>query len=435
MALVLIFSDLSNILINLGFNTAIVQDDQIDPQGVHSIFWINSLTGLILMGLLFMFAPPLAHFFEEPVLQSLFMAISVVYFLFSLELVPKALLEKRLDYKSIAIVETTATIISRIIAILLALWGYGVWALIWQLLINSFLTVVLLWVFSNWRPKLTFNWHHIRRTSKFSGSIFYSHILQMITRSLDRFLIGKHISKSTLGLYDKSETLSSIPRRNASGILLSIVFAAFAKIKDQPKTIKKHYLQIMKYIVLINYPIMIGLLVATDVFVYVLFGQQWMEMVSFLRIFAVGMLFSSFNSLLGSLFLARGMSKMIVKDTTIREITLIAGILIGFQWGAIGIAYGIAIAQFFNFLLTIHHGKEVAFVSIKNQLLNIKPFFLASCAMGSILFLFNTITPESLNIYLLLLLNILLGGITYFILLHLQHDQTIKELINFIKKK
>ena len=432
MALVLIFSDLSNIIINLGYNTAIIQDDKIDQQGIHSIFWLNTITGISLMLLLIFFAPSLAIFFEEPALKLLFIGMSTVYFLFSLELVPKALLEKSLDYKSITIAESTATVISSVVAIILAYMGAGVWALIWQLITNTFLTVILLWKFAKWKPIFTFSWYHIRRTGKFSRSIFYSHILQMTKKSLDRFLLGKYSSKSTLGLYDKGESFASIPQRNASGILLSVVLSAFAKHKNHPEVLKKYYLQIMKYIVLVNYPIMIGLFVIADIFVYTLFGEQWMGMVPFLRIFAIVMFFSSFNSLLGSLFLARGMSKMVIKDTTIREGLLVIAILIGFNWGALGMAYAIAIARFFNFLLTLHHGREVAFVSVKNQLQNIKPFFIASCIMGCSLFLINSTILNHTAPYLTLFLDVTVGATVYIGLLQAQHDNTIRELIKFL---
>lgn len=434
-SMVLVFSSLSTLLIDFGYRTAIIQRSNLTAEDLSSIFWLNLGLGLFFTSLLYLFAPKIATIYDEPKVIPIAQAIAFLYLTLSLYMVPKALLEKQLDFKSITIAETSGSVISSIAALVLAYANYGVWALVALQLIKHFWILVIIWFKAKWRPMLVFKTRSIREIGKFSTSVLYSSFLYYLSVNVDRFLIGKQIGKTEVGLYDKSFTLAAMPKRNMSQLILSVLFSSFSKIQTEQEKIKKIYLLAMRIIAFLNFPLMIGILVSTRPFVLVIFGEHWLPMISFLQIFSVVLIFNSFSTLLGSIILAKGENLLIKKDATIRQGVIILGAVLGVSGGSLGVAFGILIASIFNFVLTLHHAHLSTSLLPKNQLKNIQTIFFGSVFMGITIHFIQPTFSQFFSTFWLLISNILLGCGIYFGYLYWKKDNTIKELHQILTKQ
>ena len=132
--MVLFFAGLATLLVDQGMGAAIIQNKGLEARHLDSIFCLNIFFGVLVAGALSIASPLIASFYHEPILRPLTMWVSLNYLINSLSVVPNALMAKRMEFKRLAIIETIAVVISGSVGIFLALRGFGVWSLVWQML-------------------------------------------------------------------------------------------------------------------------------------------------------------------------------------------------------------------------------------------------------------------------------------------------------------
>ena len=158
LAMVVVFTNLVMIFRDFGLTAALIQRKGFIEEHLSSCFWINILTGLLLAFLLAALAPAIAYFYGGDRLTIIIMVLASTFFISSFGIVQTALFTKELNFKPLAIIEILAVAISGTIAVILAFYEFGVWSLVWQQVISSFVIVILLWSFSSWKPNILFKW-------------------------------------------------------------------------------------------------------------------------------------------------------------------------------------------------------------------------------------------------------------------------------------
>lgn len=181
-AMITVFSNFSEILIDFGFKSSIVQHKDVSSTDLSSIFWLTLGVGCLLTILLSLFSGVVANIYDEPKLIPLTIFISFSFIFTALSVVQTALFNKELDFKSLATRNLIAVLISGIVAIILGFLDYGEWAIAIQLVLNSFLSAALIWQMSDWVPGLTFQLSSIKKYFGLSSALF-------INSSLNYFLL------------------------------------------------------------------------------------------------------------------------------------------------------------------------------------------------------------------------------------------------------
>ena len=158
--MVLIFSGFANLFNDMGFSDALIQKQDVNDRHFSSVFWLNLFIALLMMALLALGAPLLASFFNQPELTPLARLLSINFLIGSLVIVIRAKLTRSMDFRTLSVIEIIAALASGILGIVLALLGFGVYALVAQILgMTAFLTV-LIWLSSDWRPSWLFSFCH-----------------------------------------------------------------------------------------------------------------------------------------------------------------------------------------------------------------------------------------------------------------------------------
>jgi PST family polysaccharide transporter len=194
----------ANLFAELGLSAALVQQSDIKQDQLSSVFWFNFSAGVFLCILFILVAPLIAKFYNEPILIPMTMILSSNFLLSSFNIVQNTLLTKDLNFRLLSIIEISAVGISGIIAVVMAVSGYGVWSLVAQSIILSFITAVLLWKMHRWRPNFTFKWKTIRSLLGFSSSLLGTKVLNYWVRNIDYILIGRFIGTRPLGIYNRA---------------------------------------------------------------------------------------------------------------------------------------------------------------------------------------------------------------------------------------
>ena len=393
--MILVFTGFANIFTDLGFGSAIIQKKDVSQEHYSSVFWLNIGTGFVLMMVFIGLSPLIGKFYGESVLVPLTMVTSSNFLIGSFGIVQTSILKKDIDFKKIALINMTALLISGIAGISMAFMGLGVWSLVWQSILLSFIQVIILWFVTAWRPSLSFNKKAVKELIPFSINLLGFTSINYWLRNGDNLLIGKVLGDGALGIYSKAYSIMLLPLRTVSSTISRVMFPAFSSIQEDRQRIARAYLTITRTIALITFPMMIGLWVVSEDFVLLIFGDQWADMIPLLQVFCFVGLVQSIGTLNGNLYLSQGRTDLQFKVGTIIGILGIGAIVIGLNWGIRGVAYAYGAFS----LLAVYPSIAIAVALIDLKFLvvakNLAAITLCSLGMGIAVWSVGLLLPVS----------------------------------------
>lgn len=435
LAMVVVFTNFVMIFRDFGLTAAIIQCKGITEEHLSSCFWINILTGFLSTLILIFLAPLISHFYVETRLNHIIMMLASIFFISSFGIVQAALFTKKMNFKSLAIVETSAITISGTTAIVLAFSGFGAWSLVWQQIVSNLVRVFFLWIFSSWKPKFMFRWYRVKELLVFGLNLTGFSFLNYFRRNLDNLLIGRFLGSASLGFYNLAYKLLLFPLKNISSVIGRVMFPSLSIIQDDKNKVCSAYIKANRYIAMITFPLMIGLFVAAPQFIRVVFGLQWERSIFLVQILAIVSLMQSIGGTVGWIYQSQGRTDVMFRWGLFSSIITTIGFVIGLRWDIEGMAVAYALT---TFLLT-YPGYIICF-----RLINLKfsyfikqfnTIFLATIGMGSITFILRYVMETKLdeNDLFILVSAVIVGMISYTSLLFLLDKNLYKEIFQLFK--
>ncbi len=225
-----VFIAFAQIFVNQGFSDAIVQFPQLSREHLDTAFWASLLTGGLLSIISFFSSSAVAGLFREPQLIPILRWLSPIFFLSALSSVQQAILRRELAFKSLTIRSLAANLVSSIIAVIMALRGYGVWSLVAKILVAAIVNAVMLWRVSDWRPGFRLSIKRFRELFLFGINIVGGDFVDFLSVHSDDFLIGYFLGPVALGYYTlaynllivTTDLLISVPNAVAFPLLSSL---------------------------------------------------------------------------------------------------------------------------------------------------------------------------------------------------------------------
>lgn len=156
MGMAMVVIGFAHVFLDLGFNRAIIQKKDTSAIQLASVFYLNTFVAFILTIACYFIASPLSIFYNQPLIKPVFRVLSISFLLNGLNLVPSSILYKKFQYKLNSILVLIASLLSGIVGVLMAYNGFGVWSLVAQSLISSFLIMVLNFIYAKWTPLFFF---------------------------------------------------------------------------------------------------------------------------------------------------------------------------------------------------------------------------------------------------------------------------------------
>lgn len=416
-ALCSIFVALATSFAESGLGHALVQSEEINGDDVSTVFWLNSVLGLVAAALLAFSAPLVASFFDEMLLVPLIQLMALIVIFGAVGSVHRSLLLRDLQYKKLAIVRVTATVISGIGAIFLATEGFGAFALAGQALVLTLISSMLYWLFSKWRPIATFKLQSARRLFSFGGFLFASSLLEMIYARIYVLLLGKSHSTSLLGQFGRAEATILLIQGIVSHPLGQVAFPTLSRMQEDPVQLRQAVSRGLRTSMLVNAAIMLGLGAVAEPFVLVIYGNQWLEMVPFLQILCLGGLLMPIHILNLNAIMALGHGKLFFLLDLLKKGFGIVLIVASSTWGPIGIAWGMVAAALFAVFVNMSQSSRLLNYSPIDQLRDVaSPIFLG-CVISVVSFASVQILKEQMAPLLLqLAAGCLIGGALWFVI-------------------
>ena len=338
LAMALVVSGFLSVFRDLGTSAAVIQHKDPSQGLLSSIFWANALFGLLSMVALYAIAPLAAVYYREPRVIPILRALSLVCLVSGVSILQKALLEQRLAFRAIALIETSAMMAGSAVAIVSALLGAGVWSLVFKSMVDALLGTLLLWGFSGYHPRMTFDWKELKTVRSYSLNLTGFNILNYFLRNADYLLIGRHLGARDLGFYTLAYRIMLFPLQNISFVIGRVMFPVFAQLRDQNERFQRGYLDVVKVIALVSFPMMLGLMALSEPFVLTVYGETWNPVIVLLLILAPVGLLQSIVTTVGSIYQAKGRTDWMFRWGIGSGVLIVGAFIIGIQWGLTGIA-------------------------------------------------------------------------------------------------
>lgn len=341
-----------NIFSDLGIGPAIIQNKSLTSENYSQIFSFTIWQGIILATLFFLSSWFIAGLYASPVLKTICQLLSVNLFFASINIVPKALLYKNKEFQFIAYRSLITQVLGGGIAVTAALMGAGLYALI----INPILSSIFLFILSYWKypqkMRLTWGMESIRKIFSFSAYQFLFNVINYFSRNMDKLLIGKFMSLTQLGYYEKSYRLMMLPLQNITYVISPVMHPIFSEFQNDPVKLAGHYEKVVRFLAFIGLPLSVFLWFDAREITLFVFGDQWLPSVPIFQILTLSVGIQVVFSTSGSIFQAANDTKSLFVCGIFAAILNVSGMLIGiFVFKSLNaIAWCICITFAINFI-------------------------------------------------------------------------------------
>lgn len=173
-ALTTIFITISNVFIESGLGTALIQKKDADDLDFSSVLYFNMIISLILYMLIYFWSPFIANFYNKLELIAVLRVLSISIIFAGVKSVQNAYVSRKLIFKKFFMCTLIGTIGSAILGIWMAYEGYGVWALVAQQLTNIIISTFMLFITIKWKPVLKFSFERVKHLYKFGWKMLCS---------------------------------------------------------------------------------------------------------------------------------------------------------------------------------------------------------------------------------------------------------------------
>ena len=374
-ALATLAIDYLSILSDFGLGAALVQRRENVEEASNIAFSFNLLIGAGLTCIVFAVAPFAASFFHEPSLTPVLRWLGLTFAINSIGSVHKALLQRDMRFGRKLIPELGNTLIKGGLSIGLAVTGYGVWSLVLGQLAGVSISAFLLWMVIPWRPRLLLRGGVAGELFRYGFSIMTDRAFTTIADSFDYVLIGRFFNTTALGIYTLAYRLPDLLIINTLGVLAAVFFPAFSSIQNQPDVLRRSFLAATRYVQLLVTPLCLGMFIAADPIIRVIFGDQWLQSIPIMQVLSLYALALSIGFHVGDVYKAIGRPDILLKLALPILVIRLTALWIGAQYSLIGIAIGHLVAAIIEVFLRAVVTINVIKVSLGEMLKQLTAFF------------------------------------------------------------
>ncbi len=279
MSMATIITGYAMLFSELGLGSAIIQRSNSSPRELSSVFWFAMAVSLFFSLSCLVIAYPTAWLFHEPRIIPLTQAVSGLFFMAGLQIVPMNLLMKELRFKETGRIDAISVVVSCLCMLLSAYLGAGVWTLLIGSFVKAFVSLMLVFLTHTWRPSLQFKFSEALTYLKFGIHLAFGSSVGYVNNQADTFFAGRVWVPAEVGFYSFAKQLSRIPNDKIVSLINQVVFPALSSLKDDQERFNRFYLDIVKVICALVFPLFIGGFLVGDEIVKVLFDAKWYPMI------------------------------------------------------------------------------------------------------------------------------------------------------------
>lgn len=432
LSIMIIFVNLANVFIQTGFNTALMQNKDVTEEDYSSVLWVTLGVSGVLYGVIFVTAPLIGEFYNMPDIVKPLRVLAIMLFPGALNSIQLARISRSLDFKKVFYSNFAAIVIAGVAGVAIAYAGGGVWALVAQSLLNTVVACVVMYFTSKLKLHFKCNLRRIKILFAFGWKLLVSGLLDTLYQDLSSLIVGKKYNSSTLAYYDRGKKFPQLIMMVVNGTVQSVMLPAMSAEQDDKTKVKQLTSTSLSLISFIVFPIMAGIAAVAEPLITILLTEKWLMAVPYMQVFCFVFALYPIHSCNVQAVSAIGRSDIFLKLEIMKKIFGVSILLISvflFE-SPLAIAVADVVASVIGWFINSYPNRKLINYSYKEQLGDFLPSLLISLVMFvAVLF----VGKLELNVFLLLILQVFVGIVVYFVLSAIFKPKSYKLLLEQAK--
>jgi teichuronic acid exporter len=432
--MVYVVFSIGNVLIEAGLSQSLIRDANTSSKDYSTVFYSNLIIAFLLYGIVFIYAPSIAQFYNQPVLVNVIRVYGITFIVSGFSSVQNALLIKQLKFKVIMLLSLPSNIAGGIVGIVLAYNGFGVWSLVFTTLVTVLVSTFSLWIFSDWKPSWIFDFEAFKKHFFFGYKLTLTNLLNAGFVNVYQVILGKLYSPKIVGFYTRADSMRNITVYSVINTVNRVTFPVFAKLHEDTEEFSRVYKNIVNKIFLVVTPIYMYLYIEAFPLFEFLFTKKWVFAVDYFQILLIASVLFSINGYNANVVSSIGRSDLVLKIEVIKIIISAFAIIVFFQFGIMALLWSQVFLSVIDYLINYFYLRKLFVYPLESQLKNIFAVLLITLLTGFILKVVDVYLFSQFMNIVRLMLSFIQFFITYLCFLLIFKMVNFKELFFFLKK-
>ena len=373
--LMTIFIATGKVIIEGGMSASLIRDNEATNVDYSSIFIGNLLVSLLLYLLLFITAPYISIYFERPVLSDLIRIYGITFIISAFSTVQSSILIKEMSFKKLTLLNLPGTILGSVLAIVMAIQGFGVWSLVVMYLATQFLQSLALWLKSSWKPDFNLEISILKKHFNFGYKLMFSSLLNTAFTEVYTFIIGKRFAFDILGYYTQARTFNLQPVNFINSIISKATYPLLASIQQDKRKIAEAYQTILRILFFVITPFMLLLAVIAEPVFFLLFSEEWQSAVPFFQVMALSSLLIPIHGFNINVFKVYNRTDLFLKLEIIKRFLTLLLIAITWYLDIYGLLWGMVLLSYLSLFINTYYSGDLIDYKTLDQIRDMAPIF------------------------------------------------------------
>ncbi len=424
-----IFIAISNVFIDGGFAKALIQKKDCQDIDFSTAFVANILLATIIYTVLFFTAPLIAVFYDEPILTTLTRVLALNFLLGSFNIVQRARLMAKVDFKSLAQIKVISVILGGLVGVVMAYRGLGVWSLVGQTISTTIMQIFLFPFYSQWKPSFRFSRDSFKQLFGFGSKLMITGVSSVIINNISTICIGRVYNSISLGFYTRASQFSQLISFTVNDVLGNVTFPVLSHLQDERDHMISVYRKTLYLTALVIFPIMILCALLAKPIILILLTEKWLPCVVLMQWLFLARMFTPLSSVNMNILNAIGRSDLFLKLDFSKIPLIILSLVITIPISVEAICIGSFVTSFICFFINAYLPGRMFGYGAWLQIKDWRYIFLSILIMTVFVLLFTHFVE---NMWLQMFVGGAIGAISYLACCYL-FGLINKEMIDMIK--
>ena len=382
-ALVTVFVTILQVFVDSGMANALIQKKEADDLDFSTVFFFNIAMCVLLYVGIFLAAPLIASFYEQSELTTVVRVLCLTIVISGIRNVQQAYVSKTMQFKKFFLSTIGGTVGSAVVGISMAYFGFGIWALVAQQVINVTAGTVFLWITVKWRPKKMFSYQRLKGLFSYGWKLLAASLLDRIYNELRSLIIGKMYSSVDLAYYNRGDQFPNIIVTNINTSIDSVLLPTMSVEQDHKERVRAMTRRAIRTSTYIMMPLMMLLAICAESVVRIFLTEAWLPCVPFLRIFCVTYAFYPIHTANLNAIKAMGRSDIFLKLEIVKKVIGMIALVSTMWFGVIWMAYSLLFTTVTSSVINAFPNRKLLNYTYGNQIRDMLPQIILSCVMGA----------------------------------------------------
>jgi Membrane protein involved in the export of O-antigen and teichoic acid len=428
----LVIIALADTLSDFGIANSIIQRKEISHLELTTLYWLNVGLGVVVCAAVFALSGVIAGVLHNPDLQPLIQTLSLAFIVIPHGQQFRALMQKELEFNKIGMIETSSVLAGFTFTVVSAhFWPLAMTAILGYLL-NSVVRTLLFGYFGRkiYRPGLHFSLSSVASNLRFGAWLTADSVINYVNTNLSTLVLARILGAGVAGGYNLAYNVAVVPPMKLNPIITRVLFPAFAKIQDDTDKLRVNFYKLLSVVGIINFPALLGLMVVSNNFVPLVFGEKWVSIIPVMQLLCVVGLLRSVGNPIGSLLMAKARVDISFKFNVFKTCLFIPAIIVGGQMGgAIGVTLGFLLVQIINTILSYFVLiKPILGSSYRDYILSLWLPLWLSLPTLVVSYMLGVVLGGQLSLALLLTVQIAAGALAFAMMIVLSRHPLVIEM-------